>query len=126
GNRRRCSPSSSGRGGAGEVGVDELDGHCAFADGGGAAFGRPGADVTGREHTGNVRLEQVVHVGCGAGENEAVTIAADGLVEPLGARQGAQEKEREREGKTVAAAQRDGLEVPVLAVERSDLASVAD
>jgi hypothetical protein len=30
--------------------MDELDGHRSFADSGGAAFGRPGANVTGREH----------------------------------------------------------------------------
>src|SRR6266545_1803791 len=49
-----------------EVGLDELDGR-AFADGGGAAFGRPGADVSGREHARDVGLEQVVHVRCRAG-----------------------------------------------------------
>ena len=40
--------------------MDELDGHRPFADGGGAAFGRAGADVAGREHAGDVGLEQVV------------------------------------------------------------------
>ena len=106
--------------------MDELDGHRPFADGGGAAFGRAGADVAGREHAGNVGLEQVVRVRCGAGEDEAVVVAADGVVEPLGARQRAEEEEQEREGKALAARERDRLEVPVLAVERGDLASVAN
>ena len=38
----------------------------------------------------------------------------------------AEEEEQEREGELFAALERDGLEVPVLAVERSDLASVAN
>src|SRR5207247_4238990 len=57
---------------------------------------------------------------------EPVAVAADGVVEPLGARQRAEEKEHERERKALVADQRDGLEVRVLAVERTDLASVAD
>src|SRR5687767_6331271 len=66
--RRRCSPSALNGRGAGEVGVGELDGHCSFADGGGASFGRSGADVASGEHAGDIGLEQVVHV-CGrAGE----------------------------------------------------------
>ena len=103
GARRRWSRHAPRRRGTGEVGVDELDGHCPFADGGGAAFGRAGADVTGREHAGDVGLEQVVGVRGGAGEDEAVVVAADGVVEPLGARQRAEEEEQEREGKALAA-----------------------
>src|SRR5207248_3957367 len=104
----------------------ELDGHRSFTDGGSAAFGRPGADVTGSEHAGDGGREQVVHVRRGAGENETIVGAGHGVVEPLGARQRAEEKEHEREGKALATDQGDGLEVPVLAVERTDLASVAD
>ena len=85
------------------MGVDELDSHRAFADCRGAALGRAGADVAGREHAGDIGLEQVVHVRCRAGEDEAVVVAADGVVEPLGARQRAEEKEHEREGKALAA-----------------------
>ena len=40
--------------------MDELDGHRSFTDGGGAALGRPRADVAGGEHAGNVGLEQVI------------------------------------------------------------------
>ena len=108
------------------MGVDELDSHRTFADGGGAAFGRAGADVTGREHTGDIGLEQVVGVRCCAGEDEAVVVAADGVVEPLGARQRAEEEEQERVSQELAALERDGREAPVLAVERSDLASVSN
>src|SRR3954462_3808227 len=54
----------------GEVGADELDGHCAFADRGGAALGRSRADVAGREHAGDVGLQQVVRPGGGAGQDE--------------------------------------------------------
>ena len=64
--------------------------------------------------------------GCRAGEDEAVVVAADGVVEPLGARQRAEEEEQERVREALAALQRDGLEVPVLAVERRDLAPVAN
>ena len=106
--------------------VDELDGHCSFTDGSGAAFGRAGADVTGREHPRDVGLEQVVRVGCRAGEDEAVVVAADGVVEPLGAWQRAEEEEHERVSQALAALERDGLEVSVLAVERSDLALVSN
>ena len=83
--------------------MDELDGHRSFADGGGAALGRAGADVAGREDAGNARLEQVVGVRCGAGEDEAVVVARDGVVEPLGARQRAEEEEQERERQALAA-----------------------
>ena len=83
--------------------MDELDGHRPFADGGGAALGRPGADVAGREHAGDVGLEQVVRAGCRAGEDEAVLVAADGVVEPFGARQRAEEEEQERVREELAA-----------------------
>ena len=85
------------------MGMDELDRHRPFADGRGATLGRPGADIAGREHSWDVGLEQVVDVGCGAGEDEAVVVAGHGVVEPLGARQRAEEQEHERERKAVAA-----------------------
>jgi hypothetical protein len=44
--------------------MDELDCHRPFADGGGAALDRAGADVAGREDTRDVGLEQVVGSGC--------------------------------------------------------------
>ena len=108
------------------MGVDELDSHRTLADGGGAAFGRAGADVTGREHTRDIGLEQVVGVRCCAGEDEAVVVAADGVVEPLGARQRAEEEEQERVSQELAALERDGGEAPVLAVERGYLTSVSN
>ena len=106
--------------------VGELDRHCPFTDGGGAPFGRPGADVAGREHPGNIGLEQVVHVRCRAGENESVVVTGNGVAEPLCARKRAEEKEHEREGNAFAARERDGREVPVLALERGDLAAVSN
>ena len=90
--------------------VDELDGHRAFADGGGAAFGRAGADVAGREDARNIGLEQVVRARRGAGEDEPVVVAGHGVVEPLGARQRPEEEKEERERKAVAALEGDGLE----------------
>jgi hypothetical protein len=75
--------------------VDELDGHRSFSDGGGAAFGRAGADVAGGEDAGNACLEQVVGTGCVAGEDEAVGGACDRVVKPLGARLRAEEEEEE-------------------------------
>ncbi len=53
-------------------------------------------------------------------------VAADGVVEPLGARQRAEEEEQERVGQELAARERDRREVPVLAMERRDLAAVAN
>ena len=66
--------------------MDELDRHRSFTHGGGASFARPGADVAGREHAGNIGLEQLVRARCRPGEDEAVVVAGHGLVEPLGAR----------------------------------------
>ena len=39
--------------------MDELDRHRSFTDGGRAPLGRPGADVSGREHAGDVRLSRL-------------------------------------------------------------------
>src|SRR5262249_61426125 len=50
--------------------------------------------------------------------------ASDGVVEPLGTRQCAEEEEQEREGKALAALQRDPPEAAFVAVQRCDLASV--
>ena len=49
----------------------------------------------------------------------------DGVVEPVGARNRAEEEEQARDRTSMAPGQRDGHEVPVLAAERSDLAAVA-
>ncbi len=53
-------------------------------------------------------------------------VAADRVVEPLGARQGAEEEEQERVRQQLAALEGDGREASVLSVERRDLASVAN
>ena len=58
--------------------LDELHGHGAFADCRGAAFGRAGADVTGREHTGDTGLKQGVRIRCCAGQDETVAVAGVG------------------------------------------------
>src|SRR5262249_9271176 len=60
------------------------------------------------------------------GEDEAVAVAADGVAQPLGARQRAQEEEEERVRQELAAPQRNGGQPAVLAVQRSDLAPVAN
>ena len=77
--------------------MDELHGHRALADGGGAALGRAGADVTGREDARNAGLEQVLGARGGAREDEAVVVAGDRVAEPFGARLRAEEEEQERE-----------------------------
>ena len=53
-------------------------------------------------------------------------VAAYGVVEPVGARQRAEEEEQEREREALAIRERDCREAPVLAVKLSDLAPVAD
>ena len=94
-----------------EVRVDELHSHRPFADGGGATFGRAGADVAGGEDAGHARLEQVVGAGCVAGEDEAVGGACDSVVEPLRARLRAEEEEEEGEREALAALERDRFEL---------------
>src|SRR5581483_11468509 len=69
---------------------------------------------------------QVVRVRGVAGEDEAVGMASVGVVQPLGARLGAEEEEEKGERKPLAALQSDGLEPSVLAVESGDLAAIAD
>src|SRR5207253_2725846 len=109
-----------------EVLVDELHGHRSFADGGGAAFGRAGADVAGGEDAGHAGLEQVVGAGCVAGEDEAVGSARDGVVEPFRARLCAEEEEEERERELLAALERDLFEPALRSVQGGDLATVTD
>src|SRR5207247_1535013 len=96
------------------------------------AFGRvvAAADVAAGEADPEMQplaaLEQVVGPGGVAGEDEAVSSARDGVVEPFRARFCAEEEEEGRELQLLAALQRDRLELPVRSVERSDLAAVAD
>src|SRR3954468_19917630 len=71
------------RSGLTEVRVDELDGHRALADRGGAALRRAGADTAGREHAGDARVEQVLAAGSRTGQDEAIGIARDGVAQPL-------------------------------------------
>jgi hypothetical protein len=75
--------------------VDELHGHRSFAHGCGATFTGAGPDIPGGEDARDARLEQIVGPGGVAGEDEAVGIARDGVVEPLRARLRAEEEEEE-------------------------------
>src|SRR5205823_6129608 len=59
----------------GEVRVDELHGHRALADGGGASLCGARAHVARRQHAGHACLEQTVAARGGAREHEAVLIA---------------------------------------------------
>ena len=112
--------------GAGEVGMDELDGHRPFPDGGHAAFARARAHVARGEDARQGRLEQVFGA-CGvAGEDEALVVACDDVAEPFGARQRAEEEKQERERETLAARQSDRLELAVVAVQGGDLAAIAN
>ena len=93
--------------------VDELHGHRPLADGGGASLGRAGADVTGREDARDAGLEQGVRrPAASAREDEAVVVAGDRGIEPVGARERAEEEEQEGEGQTLAAREGDRLELP--------------
>ena len=82
--------------------MHELDRHRAFADGGRTALDRAGADVSRGEDPRHAGLEQAFGVGGGAGEDEALVVARDDVAEPLGARQGAEEEEQERERQPLA------------------------
>src|SRR6185312_16674096 len=90
-------PLSDSTGGTREVLVDELHGHRPLAYGRGATLAGAGPDVAGGEDAGHARLEQVVGAGCGAGEDEAVGGACDGVVEPFRARLRAEEEEEKGE-----------------------------
>src|ERR1700758_2041760 len=104
--------------------VDELNCPCPFANGGSAPLGRARPYVAGSEHAGDRRLEDVVGAGSCAGQNESVVVPRDGVTEPVGARQGAEEQEQVGEPQTLAAFQRDRLELAVGAVKRGDPAAV--
>ena len=97
--------------------VDELHGHRSFADGGGAALGRPRADVAGREDAGHAGLEQVAGAGGVAREDEAVGSACDRVVEPFRARLCAEEEEEEGEWEALAVGERDLFELAACSVE---------
>src|SRR5262245_42945925 len=113
--RRRC-----------ESRVDELHGHRSFADRSGTALGRAGADVAGGEDALNARLERELGAGRFTGEDEAVGVARNCVVEPRRARSRAEEEKEEREREALAALQRDRLELSAAAVKGGDLAAVAD
>src|SRR5437868_12376432 len=98
------------------MGVDQLHGHRSFADGGGAALGRARADVTSREGARDGGLEEVVGTRRGTGQDEALLVAGDDVVEPLGAGACAEEQEQESEWQALAGLERDRLELAVGAV----------
>src|SRR2546430_16390359 len=77
--------------------VDELHRHRALTNGGGASLGRARADVTSGEDARNTGLERVLGSRSSAREDEAVIVACDRVVEPIGARLGAEEEKQERE-----------------------------
>jgi hypothetical protein len=99
------------------VGVDELHGPLPFADGGGATLGRAGADVARRQDARHRRFEGFLAVGRGAGQDEPILVAFDGVTEPFGARQRAQEEEEIGEPQALAVLERERLELAVGAVE---------
>src|SRR6266567_3462955 len=72
----------------GEMTVDELHRHRALTNGGGASLGRARADVTSGEDARNTGLERVLGSRSSAREDEAVIVACDRVVEPIGARLG--------------------------------------
>ena len=73
--------------------MDELHDHRSFADRRRASLRRARPDVTGRVDPGDTRLEQVFATGCGAGEDEAVVVARDLLIQPFGVGPRTQEEE---------------------------------
>jgi hypothetical protein len=72
--------------------VDELHCHRALTHGGGALLGRARAHVTSGEDARNTGLQRVLGSRSGAREDEAVIVACDRVVEPLGARLRAEEE----------------------------------
>src|SRR5437588_4951803 len=130
--RRRLAGRSSGTCGSVyvrsfcESPMDELHGHCSFTDGGRAALGRARAHVACGEDARQIRLEDRVCARAGAREDEAVVVTSDHVAEPFGAWQCAKETEQEREGHTVAALEGYRFELAVVAVQRSDLAAIAN
>src|SRR2546430_16146243 len=86
--------------------VDELHRHRALTNGGGASLGRARADVTGGEDARNTGLERVLGSRSSAREDEAVIVACDRVVEPIGARLGAEEEKQERERQALRSEER--------------------
>src|SRR3954447_23101404 len=100
-----------------DVAVNKLHDHRALADGGGASFCRAGANVTGGIDPGHARLEEVLAAGGAAGEDEAVLVALDRIVQPLRAGSRAEEEEQKREGQALSVLQRHRLEPAVVPVQ---------
>ena len=71
-------------------------------------------------------LERLRRARVGAREDEPVLVAEDVGAEPVGARGRAEEQEQVGQRDPLAVAQRDGLQLPVVAVQRADLGAVAD
>ena len=97
--------------------VDELHRHRALTYGGGASLGRARADVAGREDARNTGLQRVFGSRISAREDEAVIVACDRVVEPIGARLRAEEEKQEREREAFAGLERNCLELPILPVQ---------
>jgi hypothetical protein len=78
-----------------EVGVDGLHRPRPLTNGGGTSLGGAGVHVPGREDAGDGGLEQVVGADRRTGENEAVVVASNHVVGPVGGGHCAEEQERE-------------------------------
>src|SRR5262249_61524491 len=114
-------------GGGTQVLVHQGDGGGAFADGGGDPFDRSAAHVPGGEHPGQAGLQWQRPAGgvpagaagaggqVGAGADVPPLVAGDGLVEPLGARPGADEDEQGVGGGGAARPPRGGGPEPAVA-----------
>src|SRR5690242_18985691 len=105
--------------------VHELYRHRPFADGGGAALPRAGANVAGGEDAGHAGRKEAIRVRSLAGEDEPVGVARNRVLEPLRARSRAEEEEEVRERQAPAVPQRDFLETVVRPVLGGDLAVIA-
>src|SRR5689334_14362429 len=80
-----------------QVSVDELDGHGSLADRRSAALGRARADVARGEDAWHAGGEQAIGAGSASRQDEAVIVAGDRVVEPVGAWCRAEEEEQEGE-----------------------------
>ena len=75
--------------------MDVTEHHRTLADGRRAALDRAGAHVADRVDPRHARLEQPLGAGIGAGEDEAVLVATDGVAEPVGARDCTEEEKED-------------------------------
>jgi hypothetical protein len=106
--------------------VHEAHDHRPFAHCGGAALDRARAHVADGEAARDARVRDPLLRDVVAGDDEAVLVARDRVVEPVGARRRAEEREGEIDRQAGPVLERNAVEVPVLAVQLGDFAAVAD